>query len=239
MLTARARVRRSTRIICVAVLSVCAGHPLYAQDPPPRIGPFVVDLQGILPKFGDKADLALSRGLSQAELPGMGLGARAGMHLYLPKLLGVTVGVGGEVLIGRSHAEPPAPVAGSTTGTTTGTTTGSTSAPTLRPVTETFKSISPQLSLNFGNGNGWSYLSVGVGRSLWSIVPDGGEPEPVDEEPLQTINYGGGARWFIRPHLAFSLDVRFYDIAAGAAELGFPATPRTVLLVIGAGLSIK
>ena len=85
-----------------------------------------------------------------------------------------------------------------------------------------------------------SYPSV-VWPSLWSIIPDGGQPRPVDEEPLRTINYGGGARWFIKPHLAFSLDVRFYDIANGTPELGlgFPGSPRTVLLVIGAGISIK
>jgi hypothetical protein len=224
-------VTSGARGICVAVFSLCIGHTLLAQEAPPRIGPFVVDLQGIVPKFGDKSELADSRGLSQAELPGMGLGARVGMHLYLPKVLGVTVGLGGEAVIGRSHAEPPAPVASSTPGVTT--------ASGLRPVTETFKSISPQLSLNFGNGNGWSYLSVGIGRSLWSIVPDGGEPQPADEEPIQTVNYGGGARWFIKPHLAFSLDVRFYDLANSAPELGFPGSPRTVLLVIGAGLSIK
>ena len=214
----------------MAVLSVCAGHTLYAQDPPPRIGPIVVDLQGILPRFGDKSDLALSRGLLQAELPGMGLGARAGLHLYLPTLLGLTVVIGGEALIGRSHAEPTVLLAGPPTGATSAS---------LRPVTETFKSISPQLSLNFGNGNGWSYLTFGIGRSVWSIVPSGGEPQPADEDPIQTINYGGGARWFIKPRLAFSLDVRFYDIASVEPELGFPGSPRTVLLVIGAGLSIK
>jgi hypothetical protein len=212
---------------------MCVGHTLYAQEAelPPKIGPFVVDLQGIVPKFGDHADLALSRDLSQAELPGAGLGARGGIHIYLPKIAGITVGLGGEALIARSHAEPPGPVGSATTGVTIPS--------TLRPVTETFKSIAPQISLNFGNGNGWSYLSVGVGRSLWSIVPDGTEPRPVDEEPLQTINYGGGARWFIKPHLAFSLDVRFYDIASGTPELGFPGSPRTVILVIGAGLSMK
>ena len=52
----------------------------------------------------------------------------------------------------------------------------------LRAVTETFTSLSSELSLNFGNGNGWSYLSGGIGVSTWSIVPDGAAPLPVDEE---------------------------------------------------------
>ena len=77
--------------------------------------------------------------------------------------------------------------------------------------------ISPQLSLNFGNGNGWSYLSVGIGRSLWSITPDGAQSRPIDEEPIRTINYGGGARWFIKPHLAFSLDGAMRSAAADSS----------------------
>ena len=40
---------------------------------------------------------------------------------------------------------------------------------------------------------------------------------PPDDEPLNTINYGGGARWFIKPHVAFSFDVRFYAINPGLA----------------------
>ena len=43
-------------------------------------------------------------------------------------------------------------------------------------------------------------------------MPDGSDPLPVDEDPIGTINYGGGARWFAKKHMAFSLDVRFYEI---------------------------
>ncbi|MEP7303941.1 MAG: hypothetical protein ABJA98_00350 [Acidobacteriota bacterium] len=217
--------------ICIAALVLIVPRLLCAQEAPPRIGPFVVDFHGIMPKFGDSADLALSRDLSPAELPGLSLGATGGFHVYLPKIAGVTVGLGGEALITRAHSDPPGSVVDPNTGLSTPS--------SLRPVTETFKSISPQLSLNFGNGNGWSYLSVGIGRSLWSIVPDGTQPRPPDEEPIRTINYGGGARWFIKPHLAFSLDVRLYEIDAGTPTLDLQGSPRTVLLVIGAGISIR
>jgi hypothetical protein len=44
---------------------------------------------------------------------------------------------------------------------------------------------------------------------------------------------------FARQRLAFSLDVRFYEIAAGTGMLGLPASPRTRLLVIGAGISVR
>jgi hypothetical protein len=217
--------------MCLALLSLSAARPLSAQEPPPRIERFVVDLHGIVPNFKNNSELALSRDLSEAELPGVGLGAGGGVHFYLPKIAGITIGLGGEALIGRSHSTPPGPTVDLVTGISTPS--------TLRPVTETFKAISPQLSLNFGNGNGWSYLTVGVGRSIWSIVPDGANPLPADEEVLGVLNYGGGARWFIKKHLAFSLDVRFYSISAGTPQLGYVGSPPTTLLVIGAGISLR
>ena len=108
----------------------------------------------------------------------------------------------------------------------------------LRPAEERITSLSPQLSINFGNGSGWSYLSVGLGQTTWFLAPsDLGDYLPNDDK-LKTLNYGGGGRWFIKPHLAFSFDVRFYAINPGFADL-YPATPRTTLLIIGAGISLK
>ena len=210
---------------CVAAILMYGARPVFAQEEaPPRIGPFALDIHGVVPRFGDDPQLAASRGLSQAELPGSGLGLSAAAHVYLPKVAGITVGLGGEVIIARSSASPD--------------TSGSTPS-TLRSVTETFREISPQLSLNFGNGHGWSYLSAGIGRAMWSIVPEGRSPAAADEEVLRVINYGGGARWFAKQHLAFSLDVRLYEIAEGTPQLTTLGSPRTVLLVIGAGISVK
>jgi hypothetical protein len=168
--------------------------------------------------------IAASRGLIEAELPGLGIGVSGGAHFYFLKVSGVTFGVGAEATVGRAHSEPS---------------TDASRSLGLRAVTETLKSASPQVSLNFGNGNGWSYLSIGVGRSKWSIVPDGGERLPADDESLKTINYGGGARWFAKPRLAFSLDVRFYEIKQGTPHGTLPASPHAVMLVIGAGISVR
>lgn len=213
---------RAGAALLAGVWLLAASNLVQAQEPPPRIGPYVLDLHGAVPMFGNDPALAESRGLSQAELPGAGFGAGMGVHVYFPKIGPITLGVGGEALLGRSRATPAAG-----------------SDPALRAVTETFKSLAPQLSLNFGNGNGWSYLSVGLGRARWSIVPDGADPLPADEELLATIDYGGGARWFIKKHLAFSLDVRFHEIKAGAPQADRPGSPHTVLLVIGAGVSLR
>ena len=60
-----------------------------------------------------------------------------------------------------------------------------------------------------------------------------------DSEPLPTTNYGGGARWFAKKHLAFSLDVRIYEIQPGSSFASRAGSPRTRLFVVGAGISVK
>jgi hypothetical protein len=211
-------VNRVVLLLAAGVIGFAADRPAEAQEPPPPIGGFVVDLHGVVPMFPGDLQTAASRGLGSDTLPGTGLGVTAGGHLYFAKLLAVTFGIGGEVAVGRSHVAAAAPSPG---------------------ITDTFVAVSPMLSLNFGSGNGWSYLSFGYGESRLSIVPDGAQPLPVDDEQQKTLNYGGGARWFIRKRLAFSLDVRLYEIAAGTPESGNPGTPHTKLLLIGAGISVR
>jgi hypothetical protein len=138
------------------------------------------------------------------------------------KLGAVTFGVGGRLSTSRAHRTPDPQT-----------------EPTLRGVTERLTYLGPQISLNFGTGAGWSYLSSGINASTWSIVPDGSIPQPPDEERLKTIDYGGGARWFARPHLAFSFDVRFYAINPSSPTAALPGGPRTTLLVFGVGVSLK
>ena len=216
------------RIVVMLVVTVClsTGRAAEAQEPPPRIERFVVDLHGIVPRFGDDPALAASRGLSQLELPGTGLGLGLGAHVYLPRTGSVTVGVGGDFVIGRS----PMPILSGKPDP---------ASPLPPPATETFSSFGPELSLNFGHGNGWSYLSGGIGSTTWWIVPEGAQPLAIDDARTWTINYGGGARWFIKKHLAFSFDVRLYQINPSAAKSESPASPRTRLLIIGAGISVR
>ena len=49
----------------------------------------------------------------------------------------------------------------------------------------------------------------------------------------------GGGRWFAKKHVAFSFDVRFYAINPGPPNGRFVGSPRTTLLVIGGGVSVK
>lgn len=212
-----------TLLVIFSVLTVAAASRSAAQDAPPRIGPFVFDVHGTMPRFPRLQQLADSRSLLLEELPGAGLGLHAGAHVYLFKWRAVTFGVGADVAAGRSR-QPAQAISADVVG---------------RATTETFTHVAPQVSFNFGDGDGWSYISGGIGPGKWSVVPDGQAPTAADTEPLTTINYGGGARWFIKEHLAFSLDVRFYAINPSAPLPGKPGGPRKTLLIFGAGISVK
>ena len=220
-----------TRFAIPFLSILCVTLPARAQEPPPRIGPFVVDLHGTVPKLPTSPALAESHALVASELPGRGLGVQVGAHVYFLRLRAVTFGFGGEYAASRARKTP-----------------GSTPPPPptadgeivpLRPTEEKFNTVGTQLSFNFGTGRGWSYISGGIGRSTWSVIPDGREAFPSDTAQLKTINYGGGARWFAKKHLAFSFDVRFYAINPGPAFGLIRGSPRTTMLVIGAGVSVK
>jgi hypothetical protein len=210
-------------LIC---LTMAGAARLNAQEPPPPIPRFVVDVHANVPLFpSDSQQLIDSRNPSWtlASLPGRGWGGQMGLHLYLLKWRALTVGIGGEVMVAR--ATSPAPTDEN---------------PSAIALEERIVSAAPQLSFNFGTGHGWSYLSGGVGRSVWSLHEPGQLASDSDVEPLPTINYGGGARWFIKNHLAFSLDVRLYEIQPGTPVPPLiAASPRTRMFIIGAGVSLK
>jgi hypothetical protein len=211
-------------IILLVAACLLSARPGAAQDPPPKIGRFVIDAQGTIPRFPrSDQQLADSRDLLPAELPGAGLGLHSGAHVYLLTWKAVTFGLGADLTLARAH-QGAQPLSSDTSG---------------RPTTERFTHVAPVVSFNFGDGDGWSYFSGGVGTSTWSIVPDGQPPTAADTEHLKTINYGGGARWFIKRHLAFSFDVRFYAINPTTPLPDHPSGPRTTLLIMGAGVSIK
>lgn len=221
--TMTAAVMRSVAVFGSTLAVLGFASRLDAQEPPPRIPFVVMDLHANVSGFPDDLQLAQSRALNLAELPGVGFGGDLGLHLYPLKWRVITFGLGGQLTLSRAHQTPEL-VDGQTV---------------LRAVTERFASIAPQLSFNFGTGTGWSYLSGGIGASMWSLVPESVDALPPDEERLKTINYGGGARWFAKPHLAFSFDVRFYAVSPSTQTGGLPTSPRTTLMVVGAGISVK
>ena len=90
--------------VTTIAIVLLAGARAKAQDPPPPIPRIVVDLRGSFPKFPRTSELAASRGLDLAELPGVGLGIDAGIHLKVLKWKAVTFGLGGLLTLGRSHS---------------------------------------------------------------------------------------------------------------------------------------
>jgi hypothetical protein len=219
-MVARMRARVVTRLIGLSAVAFLASGPAFAQDPPPPIGPFAVDIRGSFPGAPDDAALAASRGMAEDELPGRGPGLEIGAHFYPLRWKAMTIGLGGQIFLVRASS-------------------GGIPSAGIRGAQSKITSLSPQLSFNFGTGHGWSYITGGIGPTTWSLVPDGSAPLAIDDTRLQTVNYGGGARWFVRTHVAFTVDLRFYDTAAGVPEAGFPAHPRTRLVVISAGISFK
>lgn len=214
---------RIARLACSLALASLAGSRAEAQDESKPIGPFVVDVRVTNPGFAQSQQLADSRGLALADLPGSGLGLDLGAHVYFYKWKAVTFGAGAQLTLARAHSSQQV----------------QDGAVIASAVTEHYTSIAPQISFNFGTGAGWSYLSGGIGPSVWSVVADGTTALPADDERLMSVNYGGGARWFAKPHLAFTFDVRFYNIYPGTPEFGFPGSPRTRMLIFGAGVSVK
>jgi hypothetical protein len=58
---------------------------------------------------------------------------------------------------------------------------------------------------------------------------------PEEGESQSTLSYGGGGRWFVKPHLAFSFDLRIYSLPVqepNELQFGHPSG-RIVALSIG------
>lgn len=216
--------RRSACVWATVLLVFGAARPGRAQDPPPPIPRFALDLRATVPKFTTEEELAASRGVAQTELPSRGWGGDVGLHIYLLKWKVVTFGLGGQLTLARAVKSPRPASAG---------------VAAVEGLTERFTSVTPQLSFNFGDGDGWSYISGGIGPAQRTLVPTGSDLSVIDEQRLRTINYGGGARWFIKSRLAFTLDVRFHQIDPAPGLLGLPGPPRSTMLIIGAGASFK
>ena len=69
------------RLVAALVVSLIVCSRASAQQPPPRIGPFVVDLRVNFPGFPtDSSAARRSRGIGVTDLPGRGLGIEVGAH---------------------------------------------------------------------------------------------------------------------------------------------------------------
>ena len=170
--------------------------------------------------------------LAAAPLPGRAWGLAGGAAAYPLKLGIMTLGLGLSMHRGKSTSAPLMSTATAT----------KPAVPTTTAVTTQITSLLPQVSINFGHRLGWSYLSAGVGRSKVVSSSEAFGTLPTQEVPEawnSALNFGGGARWFMKPHLGAGFDVRFTKLGSRAAADGLPAAKRTQMLTISIGISIQ
>jgi hypothetical protein len=214
--------RTAARLGALLTIGLMATAPAHAQQQQP-LPVFAADLRGFYSGLGQDPVTAADLGVNPLELPARGIGGVVGMHIYPLRGRAIALGLGAEGMIARGRAQQQ----DATTG-----------EPVGMPIEQRLVSLSPQISLNFGTRDGWSYLSAGMGRLSFETFQ--GALPPADLPPTKsTINMGGGARWFASNHVAFCFDVRFYLTRPEAASALFPGRQRSRLLVLSAGLAFK
>ena len=210
-------------VAAVAIVLLGSSSAAAQQEREP-IGRFAADVRVALPRFPDDGATATTLGVAVDNLPNRGLGVAAGVNVYPLRTSRIALGVGGEWLLFSNGSKSLDPE-----------TEGGTRSPTVETH---FSVLSPTVSLNFGGRDGWSYLSGGIG---WAQFTTELESSPVTDPDgsVGSYNYGGGARWFAKDHLAFAFDLRFYKINAQEASTGRPAYGGRRMMVFSAGVSFK
>ena len=207
--------------VAVAIAFAPAARAQEREKEP--IGRFAADLRAALPRYPGDDATADFLGVGDDDLPGRGLGISASVNLYPFRMGKVTLGIGGDLLISRGRHTVPAATEDGPEGPT---------------VVTRFSVISPQISLNFGSRRGFSYVSGGIGRAQFTTELESVSVGEASGNP-RAINYGGGARWFAKEHLAFTFDLRWYRIDAQPAATNRPAYAGRRIIVASAGISVK
>jgi hypothetical protein len=232
------------RPLAAFVAAFLASASPAAAQAPSRPGPWTLDFRGVTSPVPE--DQAFYPRLDpSARIPERGFGIDAGAHVYVLNVGMSRLGLGAQFINVRAVTEPL--VSSTTTGTGTPAAAGQSVQLDLRIIT-------PQVSFNFGSREGWSYVSGGIGTTEVVTKTAGVITGRRESERLRSLNVGGGARWFLKPHLAVGFDLRLHRIPEGSAgqieETPPPATPPVtpavstatpgmMLLVVGAGISFK
>jgi hypothetical protein len=201
------------------LLVASAAGDVFGQQQQP-VGPFVIDAHVALPSFSSDDTLADPLGLRSDQLPERGRGWLLGAHVYPVRGRRVTLGLGASLMRAKGSLGPAVDA-----------------LPTDPTVESRIAAFTPQVSLNFGSARGWSYISAGYGRTSRSTGRT--DDEVADGTGLNTLSYGGGARWFLSTHVAFSFDLRFYRLPTQVADGSVPDQPGYTMFVGSAGVSFK
>jgi hypothetical protein len=215
------------RAVCRLLACLAIAAPAAAQQRNEPIGRFALDVRGVFARHKVEPSIATELDVTAGNIPTRSLGFVGGAHFYPWRTSKITLGIGGELVFARGSRTIDLLAAdGKTT----------TPSPTVR---RRFTSVAPEVSLNFGHRNGWSYISGGMYG--WSTLYLDRADAPATGVPhRQTLNYGGGARWFTNDHIAFSVDFRWYSVAEQpASATGAVLEPRTTLLILSGGIGIR
>jgi hypothetical protein len=208
--------------LCVLLLlpvAVAAQGPVapVTVEPMPWV---VADVRVGWPAIGADEITAEAIGRTATEMPGRALTAGLGIHAYPLRRGRWKLGVGAELLRGRGSYQKK-----DTEG-----------EPAGDEINRTLSAVSWQVSLNFGRGQGWSYVTAGTGPFRFDTYLGEG---PGDGEGTNTINFGGGARWFKWQHAGFTADMRFYLTRASDGTLLVAPRGAKRVVVLSVGLTLK
>jgi hypothetical protein len=215
---------RFPRVLMTAAIGLASSTAAFGQQPEPKpIGPVALDIRVVFPRFESLPGVAEPLDVNETDLPGHGMGLVFGAHWYAARLKVITLGLGGELLVSRGSSNVSPEQEGGPDG----------------PAIKTrFSSLSPQISLNFGKREGWSYLTAGLGSGVFETERED-RPLPAGTTRAKVLNYGGGARWFPKKHMALSLDLRFYAVSPQEATTTRVEVPRTKILVMSGGIAFQ
>jgi hypothetical protein len=209
------------RRLVITLLMFLLPAPALAQQADP-IAPIALDIRGVFGFLGADAVTASDIGAVTEDLASHAIGVGGGLHFFPIRGRSWAFGLGGDVfLAGRTKQrfdliDPTLPAG--------------------PEVQRRFRSLSGQLSLNFGHRRGWSYLTAGMGPVQFDTFVASTVP---DREREMAKNFGFGARWFSTPHVGFTVDLRFFLTSPAARTLIVGSRDRAKVTMISAGVSFK
>lgn len=194
--------------------------PIVEPLKPRPLPVLVLDVRGGFAGLGQDTTTALDLGVLAADMSGKAKTFVVGAHVYPFREGGFKLGIGAEAIRGVASNQAL-------------DSTGNKVGPIIR---RRLEGLSGQLSLNFGKGKGWSYLTAGGGPMKFETYLNDAKPTRAGET---TLNYGGGARWSFASHLAFNLDLRMYLTRPVEPTLDGARRVRKRIALLSAGISIK
>lgn len=213
--------------LCLAALLISTAAFAQSSAPP---GPYVLDLRGSM--SGLPAGTSYPATARGTIIPTRGFGLGAGAHLYLFQLGPSRIGLGVDGARVRGTADT---LVLASTSSSSSSSTSATATKKVATAAMDVTTVAGQVSFNFGSHDGWSYLTAGYGSTRTRAQVSSEVLGPIEHSVAvvklhrPTINFGGGARWFIREHLGVGFDVRFHRLS----------NPSKQIVGLSVGMSVR